>query len=250
MNKIVHIDSNIFGATTLKEINSPEQNNLALHVCIHPEDVLKNRHRLEQETLPLSNWVLSWQKHTANVVRVYKEDRGKGAYEKESSILNTDALYTTDANTLIGVFTADCVGLLLVDESTPCVCVIHSGWKGTCQGIVNKVVKQLIAENILHPKNTKAFFSPSILWDSLEVGMEVIDQIHQLDFDVEPFIRYMPHQKAYLDNQGINIQMLKNNGITQIVESIWDTKKEKEICFSYRNDKKTGEHFTFGYIKE
>ena len=36
------------------------------------------------------------------------------------------------------------------------------------------------------------------LFDSLEVGMEVIDQIKQLNFDVEPFIRYMPNQKAFI----------------------------------------------------
>ena len=31
--------------------------------------------------------------------------------------------------------------------------------------------------------------------------------------------------------------------------SKYDTKKEFDTCFSYRNDKQTGEHFTFGYIK-
>ena len=250
MNKIVHLNTNIYGATTLKDLKAPEQNNMALHVCINPEDVLKNRHQLEMETLPLNQWILPWQKHTANIQEVTKKDWSKGAYEKESSIMNVDALYTTESNTLIGVFTADCIGLLLVDETTPCVCVIHSGWKGTCQQIVDKAVKELIRKKVIHPESTKAFFSPSILFDSLEVGMEVIEQIKALPFDVEPFIRYMPNEKAYLDNQGINIQMLKNNGITNIYSSHMDTKNEKELCFSYRNDKKTGEHFTFGYIKE
>ncbi|MDD7282182.1 polyphenol oxidase family protein [Floccifex sp.] len=250
MNKIIHLNTNIYGATTLKDIKAPEQNNMALHVCLNSEDVMKNRKELEKETLPLENWVLPWQKHTANVQRVSICDHGKGAYTKEDSILNVDALYTTEPNTLIGVFTADCVGVLVVDETTPCVCVIHSGWKGTAQGIVDKVVKELISKDLLHPQFTKAYFSPSILFDSLEVGMEVIDLIHNLDFDVEPFIRYMPHQKAYLDNQGLCIQMLKNNGITQIVPSTMDTKKEIETCFSYRNNKQTGEHFTFGFIKE
>lgn len=58
-------------------------------------------------------------------------------------------------------------------------------------------------------------------------------------------------EKAYIDNQGINIEMCKELGIPEknIHSSKYDTKKEFDTCFSYRNDKQTGEHFTFGYIK-
>lgn len=251
MNKIVHINTKkVFGATTLKDDTSPEFNNLALHVCINPREVMKNRYELESETIPLGQWALPWQKHTANLYRVTKDDQGKGALERESSIMEVDAVYTTEPNTLIGVFTADCVGILLVDETTPCMATIHSGWKGTVQAITDKCVKELFDQNLMRPNTTKAYFSPSILWDSLEVGMEVVEQIKQLPFDVEPFIRYTSYGKAYIDNQGINIQMLKNNGIKNIYPSTLDTKKELLKCFSYRNIKKTGEHFTFGYIKE
>ena len=250
MNKIVHINnSKVFGATTLKDINSPESNNTALHVCINPREVMKNRYELEKETISLENWALPWQKHTANIYQVTSNDQGKGAFDKESSIMNVDALYTTEPDILIGVFTADCVGILLVDEKTPCIATIHSGWKGTVQAITDKCVKELLDKNLIHPFTTKAYFSPSILFDSLEVGMEVVEQIKQLPFDVEPFIKYMPNNKAYIDNQGLNIQMLKSNGITNIYPSTLDTKKEILSCFSYRNIKKTGEHFTFGYIK-
>lgn len=251
MNKIEHINTKrVYGATTLKNIESPEFNNIALHVCINPREVMKNRKELEEETISLENWTLPWQKHTANIYRVTAEDKGKGAFEKETSIMEVDAVYTTEPNTLIGVFTADCIGLLLVDETTPCIATIHSGWKGTVQAITDKCVKELLEKGLIHPNTTKAYFSPSILFDSLEVGMEVVEQIKQLPFDVEPFIRYMPNEKAYIDNQGINIQMLKNNGIHNIYPSHLDTKKEFLSCFSYRNIKKTGEHFTFGYIKE
>lgn len=252
MKKIVHINTDkVYGAVTLKDNNAPEKNNTALHVCINPQEVMENRIKLSKDTLPLDNWCLPWQKHTANAIQVFKSDVGKGATDKETSIMNVDAIYTTDKEVLIGVFTADCVGILLIDETTPCICCIHSGWKGTAQAITDKTVKELIHKNLIHPETTKAYFSPSILFDSLEVGMEVVDQIHQLDFDTEPFIRYMPNEKAYIDNQGLNIQMLLNNNFKKdnIYPSNLDTKKELDDCFSYRNDKKTGEHFTFGYIK-
>lgn len=254
MNKIIHINNDIiFGATTLKDMKRPEQNNTALHVCIEPEKIMLNRQELSKELhMPLDNWCLPWQKHTANIIKVKAEDKGRGAYDKDTSIMNVDAIYTTEPEILIGVFTADCVGILLVDESTPCICCIHSGWKGTAQAITDKSVQHLISKGLINPKTTKAYFSPSILFDSLEVGLEVVEQIKALSFDTSPFIRYMPNNKAFIDNQGINVQMLINHGfdIKNIYPSQLDTKKELDSCFSYRNDKQTGEHFTFAYIKK
>ena len=253
-NKIIHIDNKkIFGCTTLKDKTLPEQNNTALHVCINPKEVMKNRVRLSTElNMPLENWVLPWQKHTNKMAQVTKKDIGKGACDKDTSIMDVDALYTTEPNILIGVFTADCLGILVVDETTPCICTIHSGWKGTTLEITQKCIQELIDKNLLHPKTTKVYFSPSIQYDSLEVGMEVVEQIKKIKVDTTPYIKYIPNDKAYIDNQGINIQMCLDLGIPQenIVPSSYDTKKELNTCFSYRNDKKTGEHFTFGYIKQ
>lgn len=252
-NKIIHINNeHIFGATTLKDITLPEKNNTALHVCINPEAVMINRKRLAEElNMPLDHWALPWQKHTNNMAHVTSNDKGKGAYDKNTSIMNVDAVYTTEPNILIGVFTADCLGILVVDETTPCICAIHSGWKGTTLEITKKCLSELIEKDLIHPEFCHIYFSPSIQFDSLEVGMEVVEQMKQISIDTTPFIRYMPNEKAYIDNQGINIEMCKELGIPEknIHPSKYDTKKEFDTCFSYRNDKQTGEHLTFGYIK-
>lgn len=254
MNKIIHVNDNIvFGATTLKDITLPEKNNMALHVCINPKDIMLNRQRLSRElNMPLENWVLPWQKHTNHIARVTSEDKGKGAFDKNTSIMNVDAIYTTEPNILIGVFTADCLGILVVDESTPCICAIHSGWKGTTLEITSKCLQELFQKKLIHPESCHVYFSPSIQYDSLEVGMEVVQQIQKIRIDTKSFIKYMPNNKAYIDNQGINIEMCRQLGIplSNIHPSPYDTKKELDTCFSYRNDKQTGEHFTFGYIKK
>ena len=112
-------------------------------------------------------------------------------------------------------------------------------------------MSELIEKDLIHPESCHIYFSPSIQFDSLEVGMEVVEQMKQISIDTTPFVRYMPNEKAYIDNQGINIEMCKELGIPakNIHPSKYDTKKEFDTCFSYRNDKQTGEHFTFGYIK-
>jgi len=112
---------------------------MALHVCIDPEKVMENRKALACECgIPLENWALSWQKHTDAFYEIKKEDIGAGAYNKNTSIMQVDALYTCVPNVLIGVFTADCVGMILADEENGCIAAIHSGWKGTVSAITYK----------------------------------------------------------------------------------------------------------------
>lgn len=242
----------------MKERTKPDQNNMALHVCNDPQGVLENRRQLEKETLPLDRWALAWQKHTDQFYHVTHKDIGKGAFDKHTSILNVDALYTTEPEILIGVFTADCLGILVYDPTTPCVCTIHSGWKGTVQKITDKTVSHLIQKQLLHPQTTQVYFGPSLQFDSLEIGQDVIEQIQTIDMDTAPFLKRISDDKALFDNQGLNIQMLKdlNIPLENIHPSSYDTLKDTQDTFSYRMNNrlkefpKCGEHFIYGYIQK
>ncbi len=165
---------------------------MALHVCQDPVAVMDNRRALAGQTLPLDHWALPWQKHTANSHRVTAAERGRGAADKDTGIMDVDAVWTTEPDTLIGVFTADCVGLLVADPQVPLVACIHSGWKGTAQAITLKTMRELISVGGLDPVRAQAWFSPSILQDSLEVGPEVIEAMEplkELGLDVDAFWR-------------------------------------------------------------
>ena len=242
----------------MKDRTKPDQNNMALHVCNDPQGVLENRRQLEKETLPLDRWALAWQKHTDQFYHVTHKDIGKGAFDKHTSILNVDALYTTEPEILIGVFTADCLGILVYDPTTPCVCTIHSGWKGTVQKITDKTVSHLIQKQLLHPQTTQVYFGPSLQFDSLEIGPDVIAQIQAIDMDTTPFLKRISDDKALFDNQGLNIQMLKDLKIPMenIHPSSYDTLKDTQDTFSYRMNNrlkefpKCGEHFIYGYIQK
>ena len=242
----------------MKDRTKPDQNNMALHVCNDPQGVLENRRQLEKETLPLDRWALAWQKHTDQFYHVTHKDIGKGAFNKHTSIMNVDALYTTEPEILIGVFTADCLGILVYDPTTPCICTIHSGWKGTVQKITDKTVSHLIQKQLLHPQTTQVYFGPSLQFDSLEIGPDVIAQIQAIDMDTTPFLKRISDDKALFDNQGLNIQMLKDLKIPMenIHPSSYDTLKDTQDTFSYRMNNrlkefpKCGEHFIYGYIQK
>lgn len=235
----------------MRSASLPEYGNTALHVCVDPDAVLANRASLASSCLPLSRWALPWQKHTDKFYRVTAADIGKGSTSAASSIMGVDAVYTTEPDVLIGVFTADCCGILLVDRSAPLVCCIHSGWKGTAQAITYKTVSHLISSGLVSPSSCEVWFAPSIQQSSLEVGLEVIEAmapLADLGIPVSSYYYLKNDKKAQLDNQGLNVAMLQLLGINSIHTSSVDTKTSMD-CFSYRRDgKECGEHFTFAWI--
>ena len=159
---------------------------------------------------------------------------------------------------LLCQMTADCLGILVYDPTTPCVCTIHSGWKGTVQKITDKTVSHLIQKQLLYPQTTQVYFGPSLQFDSLEIGQDVIAQIQAIDMDTAPFLKRISDDKALFDNQGLNIQMLKDLKIPMenIHPSSYDTLKDTQDTFSYRMNNrlkefpKCGEHFIYGYIQK
>ena len=245
----------INAGTTVRDAALPEGGNTALHVCIDEEAVMANRIELAKETLPLSRWALPWQKHTDHFAEVTQNDAGRGATDKDTSILETDAVYTSVSNVLVGVFTADCCGIVVAEETAPLIACIHSGWKGTAQAITYKTVRHLIDEKRIDPVHAEVWFSPCLLQSSLEVGMEVIEQmegLRELGISVDDYWYPTLPDKAQLDNMGLNIAMLELLGIpsANIHPTSVDTKTTAS-CFSYRRDGKgCGEHFTFAWIDE
>lgn len=240
---------------TFRSPQAFQQGNLALHISDQPQEVLANRRALAEKTLPLERWVLASQKHTDQVIRVSAEDAGKGALEQSSAPGPADALWTTEPRLLLGVFTADCIGLILTDPSVPSLAVIHSGWRGTAQAIVLRTVQAMKKQGLLHPEQAQAWFSPSLLASSLEVGQEVVQAMEEMaareNLDTTDCV--LPHpdpDKAYIDNQKLCVRMLEKEGFLpeNIHESRIDTKTDPD-CFSFRRDGLLAEHFTFGWIR-
>ncbi len=239
--------------TTLRNPDKDECNNLALHCAKDKNAVLSNRKRLAEKLLvPMSQFVFANQTHSNHIVKITKEDAGKGAFDTSDAIADCDALYTRENNLLIGVFTADCVPILLYDPIEKMIGAIHSGWMGTTKQITAKAIERLIQEEGCKPQNIHAFIGASIAYHSFEVGMEVVDQIKKLPFDCSAYITYKEDNKAFVDNQGLNYQMLINAGILKehITIDKNDTFAENESFFSYRRDKACGRHLSFIVRKE
>ncbi len=238
--------------TTLRNPSSLEQNNLALHVGGNLHDVIKNREQLSNSLdITLDQWVFLQQTHSNHIYEATKKDLGKGTLDYKDGIADCDSIYTKEKNLAIGVFTADCVPILLYDPCTPLICAIHSGWQGTVKEITTKTMEQLIKQEHIDPKNLLAYIGPAINYESLEVGLEVVEQVKKMNFDTSKFITYKKNGKAFIDNKGLNKQMLLNAGISEenITINPRDTFLQDDELFSYRRDHSCGRHLSFIMLK-
>jgi YfiH family protein len=89
------------------------------------------------------------------------------------AILRGDALMTALPGLLLGVQTADCVPVLLVDTKRRAVGAFHAGWRGTLARIVERGVGTMRLEFGTKPENLIAAIGPAIAACCFAVGEEV-----------------------------------------------------------------------------
>jgi YfiH family protein len=87
-----------------------------------------------------------------------------------------DASITDEPGLLLGVQTADCVPILLVDPKKRGVAAVHAGWRGTLARIAEKAVGQMQMRFGSKPADLLAAVGPSIGGCCYEVGTEVAMQ--------------------------------------------------------------------------
>jgi polyphenol oxidase len=85
----------------------------------------------------------------------------------DASLANTPGL-------LLGVQTADCVPVLLVDPRLRAVAAVHAGWRGTLSRIAQKTVGRMQLEFGSKPGDLLAALGPSIGPCCYEVGVELV----------------------------------------------------------------------------
>ena len=147
------------------------------------------------------------------------------------TIKEGDALISSEPGVLVGVRTADCVPILLVDPISHTVAAIHAGWRGTVANISVSVVAEL-AVRCTTPGNLLAAIGPSIGSCCYEVGPEVarrfetwLPEMGQVDSPVR------------LDLRGINEIQLRAAGVSGIWKSAECTFCTAEKFFSFRRER-------------
>lgn len=101
-----------------------------------------------------------------------------------------DGIVTDLPRLALGILTADCFPVLLVDTKKKAIGAFHAGWRGTVKRIVEKGVGIMRMEFGSRPEDIHAAIGPGIQNCSFEVGEEVEEQFHsQFEYAAELFHR-------------------------------------------------------------
>ena len=245
-NLYVNNDKFIVGMT-MKDEAELEHNNMALHACENPDDIIENRKKLAKSLqCELSDFVCANQTHSANFHRVTLADKGRGAREIDTAIADTDALYTYEPNIVLASFTADCVPIIFYNEMNGLIGVIHSGWQGTVKEITLKLFEHLTQVEHCHPSDFHVQIGAALSQEKFEVDEEVYVKFKKLGY-AEEFTYYNDLTRKYhIDNQLTVKKQCELAGIPaeQIVIDRTCTYVDLD-GFSYREDKKSGRHLAF-----
>jgi YfiH family protein len=84
-----------------------------------------------------------------------------------------DGMITATPRLLLGIQTADCLPVIVVDTKRHAVGVFHAGWRGTVRRIVEKGIGEMIRCFGSRPRDLKAVVGPGIQGCCYVVGEEV-----------------------------------------------------------------------------
>jgi len=118
-----------------------ESLNLGILTDDHPERVVENRRRLcaSVEVDP-ETATMAWQAHGARVLRA----DGRGIARPGTPLERCDGLWTDEPGRGLMLLAADCLPVALARANgKPSLAVLHVGWRGLLQGIVEAGVEAL-----------------------------------------------------------------------------------------------------------
>ena len=155
-----------------------------------------------------------------------------------------DACVSAHPGAVCVIMTADCLPVLLCNDSGTVVGAAHAGWRGLCDGVIEQTVHAMKVP----PATLMAWLGPAIGAQAFEVG----DEIRAAFVAAQPQAAsaFVPVQagKWLADIYQLARLRLQALGITRIYGGGLCTYTDSARFFSYRRDGVTGRMGTFIWL--
>jgi len=160
-----------------------------------------------------------------------------------------DAAVAAQPGWLLGIQTADCLPVLLLDPERRLVAAAHAGWRGTASGVTRETVRALVARGS-RPRDIVAALGPGIGPCCYEVGEELREAFGPAG---APFFRPGREGRPHLDVRAANVRQLLEAGVPpEAIHHVADcTYCRPDHYHSYRRDGRgTGRMISFVGFRE
>jgi hypothetical protein len=132
--------------------------------------------------------------------------------------------------------TADCLPVLLTDQTGTCVAAVHAGWRGLACGVLEQAVRTMDRD----PHTLLAWLGPAIGPEAFEVGEEVRRAFMARDENAKHAFAPSPKGRWLADIYALAALRLRALGVDDISGGGFCTFREAGRFYSYRRDGKTG----------
>ncbi|HNW14576.1 MAG TPA: peptidoglycan editing factor PgeF [Anaerolineaceae bacterium] len=210
--------------------------NLGGSIGDNPEHVLENKHRVMQAINRQPNSFYEvWQIHSTKVVHC--DTHLAAACPRTKA----DGIFTSNTQVTLMMRFADCVPIIFYDPVVKVVGIVHAGWVGTVNRIIEKAIKGAIKTYGCNPENLIAGIGPSIGPDHYEVGADVVQKVKASFKKQADQVLTTQNGRVYFDLWNANRLILWENGITRVHLSNLCTACDTKNWYSHRAEKgKTG----------
>lgn len=151
-----------------------------------------------------------------------------------------DALATRRPGILLGILTADCVPVLLADQTAGVVGAAHAGWKGAISGVTDTVITAMEGLGADRGRIAAAI-GPCIGRASYEVDADFVRRFTDHDASNDRFFSAGRPGHAMFDIAAYVAARLAGAGISRIAIGGEDTCAREADYFSYRRACLNGE---------
>ncbi len=162
-----------------------------------------------------------------------------------------DAIISSSPGIAIGVETADCVPILLIDQAVPAVAAVHAGWRSTVKNIARKTVMQMQDEFGSNPAQLIAAFGPAIGPECYEVDEVVMGPVREAFPFWKDLASPRAREKWSLDLVNANRMELLQAGLQgkNIYSLGMCTFCRRDMFYSFRAEGRTGRMLSIVMIK-
>ena len=181
------------------------------------------------------------QVHGAEVLLF--EDNTKAALTYS---LPYDAVITDKKRVALGIWTADCIPILLVDRSKRIIAAIHAGWRGIWRGVIERTINAMTKTFGSSPADIVAGIGPGIGPCCYEIQEDVVS-LFRHSYGSRDHLIQEREGRTYLDlSRAAQLELSKAGILPDNIEAIpLCTCCREDLFFSFRRDKKPGRQLSF-----
>lgn len=191
-----------------------------------PQAVETNRRLAADAIIPGAALASVYQIHSPTAVTV-------SAAVPHAERQQADALVTDRPGLLLGVVTADCAPVLLVDNEAGVVGAAHAGWRGATAGVTDQAIAAMMSLGA-KAERIAAAVGPCIAKANYEVDHAFAERILAEDADNERFLGEGPGGSPHFDLEAYVVARLAAAGVRKIEAMGLDTYALEDRYYSYR----------------